>query len=106
MTRGEAAEGNYVRGLLAEATNKPEDAIRLFDQAYGRGDRRARALAEFAKTDLLLQRKLIDKDEAIEQLDQLRFAWRGSQYELQLTRWLGAWETGVGGERGRMTDGH
>src|SRR3546814_20388054 len=77
MTRGEAAEGNYVRGLLAEATNKPEDAIRLFDQASGSGDRRARALAEFAKTDLLLSRKLINNEQAIEPLDKLRFAWRG-----------------------------
>lgn len=103
MTRGEAAEGNYVRGLLAEATNRPEDAIRLFDQASGSGDRRARALAEFAKTDLLLSRKLINNEQAIEQLDKLRFAWRGGPYEFNLLRRLGELEFSVGDLRNGIT---
>jgi len=103
MTPGEAAEGNYVRGLLAEATNKPEDAIRLFDLASGSGDRRARALAEFAKTELLLSRKLIDNEQAIEQLDKLRFAWRGGPYEFNLLRRLGELQFSVGDLRGGIT---
>ncbi|WP_370156548.1 tetratricopeptide repeat protein [Ferrovibrio sp.] len=103
MSRGEAAEGHYVRGLLAEATNKPEEAIRLFDQASGSGDRRARALAEAAKTELLLARKLIKPEQAIEQLDRLRFAWRGGPYEFNLLRRLGELEFSVGDLRAGIT---
>ncbi len=103
LTRGQAAEGNYVRGLLADATNKPEDAIRYFDLAAGSGDRRARALAEFAKTDMMLTRKLIDVPQAIERMDQLRFAWRGGPYEFNLLRRLGELQFSTGDLRGGIT---
>lgn len=103
LTRGQAAEGNYVRGLLADATNKPEDAIRYFDLAAGIGDRRARALAEFAKTDMMLTRKLIDVPQAIERMDQLRFAWRGGPYEFNLLRRLGELQFSTGDLRGGIT---
>lgn len=103
LTRGQAAEGNYVRGLLADATNKPEEAIRHFDQASGSGDRRARALAEFAKTDMMLTRKLIDVPQAIERMDQLRFAWRGGPYEFNLLRRLGELQFSTGDLRGGIT---
>ncbi|WP_300298733.1 hypothetical protein [Ferrovibrio sp.] len=103
LTRGQAAEGNYVRGLLADATNKPEDAIRFFDLASGSGDRRARALAEFAKTELMFSRKLIDTPQTIERLDQLRFAWRGGPYEFNLLRRLGELQFSTGDLRGGIT---
>lgn len=103
MRRGQAAEGNYVRGLLADATNKPEEAIRFFDMASGSGDRRARALAEFAKTELMLARKLINTEQAIERLDQLRFAWRGGPYEFNLLRRLGEMQFATGDLRGGIT---
>ena len=103
LTRGQMAEGNYVRGLLAEATNKPEDAIRWFDLASGSGDRRARALAEFAKTELMLSRKLLDATQGIERLDQLRFAWRGGPYEFNLLRRLGELQFSTGDLRGGIT---
>lgn len=100
LTRSQAAEGNYVRGALAEANNRPEDAIRYFDLAAASGDRRARALAEFAKTELLLGRKLINNDQAIERLDQLRFAWRGGPFEFNLLRRLGELQFSIGDLRG------
>lgn len=103
LTQGQAAEGNYVRGLLANATNKPEEAIRYFDLASGSGDRRARALAEFAKTDMMLTRKLIDVPQAIERMDQLRFAWRGGPYEFNLLRRLGELQFSTGDLRGGIT---
>lgn len=103
LTRGQAAEGNYVRGLLADATNKPEDAIRFFDLASGSGDRRARALAEYAKTDMMLNRKLINAPQAIERLDSLRFAWRGGPYEFNLLRRLGELQFSIGDLRSGIT---
>jgi tetratricopeptide (TPR) repeat protein len=103
LTRGRAAEGDYIRGLLADATNKPEEAIRHFDQAAGSGDRRARALAEYAKTDMMLSRKLIDTPQAIERLDSLRFAWRGGPYEFNLLRRLGELQFSIGDLRGGIT---
>ncbi|HEX6956642.1 MAG TPA: hypothetical protein VF194_01530 [Ferrovibrio sp.] len=103
LTPGLAAEANYVRGMLAEATNKPEEAIRYFDLASASGDRRARALAEFAKTELMLSRKLIDTAQAIERLDKLRFAWRGGPYEFNLLRRLGELQFAVGDLRSGIT---
>lgn len=103
LSRGQAAEGNYVRGLLAEATNKPEDAIRWFDLAASSGDRRVRALAEFARTELMLNRKQIDTTQAIERLEQLRFAWRGGPYEFNLLRRLGELQFSTGDLRGGIT---
>lgn len=103
LTRAQAAEGNYVRGVLANATNRPEDAIRYFDLASASGDRRARALAEFAKTELLLSRKLINNEQAIERLEQLRFAWRGGPYEFNLLRRLGELQFSIGDLRGGIT---
>jgi len=103
LNRGQAAEGNYIRGLLADATNKPEEAIRFFDMASGSGDRRARALAEFAKTEMMLNRKLINTQQAIERLDSLRFAWRGGPYEFNLLRRLGELQFAVGDLRSGIT---
>jgi len=103
LTRGQAAEGNYVRGLLADATNKPEEAIRFFDLASGSGDRRARALAEYAKTDMMLNRKLINAPQAIERLDSLRFAWRGGPFEFNLLRRLGELQFSIGDLRSGIT---
>jgi tetratricopeptide (TPR) repeat protein len=103
LSRGQAAEGNYIRGLLADATNKPEEAIRYFDLASGSGDRRARALAEFAKTEMMLTRKLINTPQAIERLDSLRFAWRGGPFEFNLLRRLGELQFAIGELRGGIT---
>lgn len=103
LTRGQAAEGNYIRGLLANATNKPEEAIRYFDLASASGDRRARALAEYAKTDMMLDRKLINAQQAIERLDSLRFAWRGGPYEFNMLRRLGELQFSIGDLRGGIT---
>lgn len=89
LSRGQAAEASYVRGLLAQAQNKPEEAIRQFDLAAASGDRKARAYAEYAKIEFLLARKQLTNAEAIDRLDGLRFAWRGDPYEFNLLRRLG-----------------
>src|SRR3546814_15431692 len=52
---------------------------------------------------LLLSRKLINNEQAIEQLDKLRFAWRGGPYEFNLMRRLGAVQFTVGDLRGGIT---
>ncbi len=89
LSRGQEAEAHYVRGLLAQAQNRPDQAIQSFDMAIASGDRKARAYAEYAKTEFMLARKLIDTPQAIEKLDSLRFAWRGDPYEFNLLRRLG-----------------
>jgi len=89
LNRGQAAEAHYVRGLLAQAQGKPEEALRSFDLAISSGDRKARALAEYAKIEFMLARKMATPQEAIERLDGLRFAWRGDPYEFNLLRRLG-----------------
>src|SRR3546814_15652951 len=52
---------------------------------------------------LLLSRKLINNEQAIEQLDKLRFAWRGGPYEFNLLRRLGELQFSVGDLRGGIT---
>src|SRR3546814_2403506 len=65
--------------------------------------RSARALAEFAKTELMLSRKLLDAGQGIERFDQLRFAWRGGPYEFNLLRRLGELQFSTGDLRGGIT---
>src|SRR3546814_5323003 len=65
--------------------------------------RSARALAEFAKTELMLSRKLLNPPQGIERLDQLRFAWRGGPYEFNLLRRLGELQFSTGDLRGGIT---
>jgi len=96
LNRGQAAEASYVRGLLAQAQNRAEDAIRQFDFAIASGDRRARAYAEYAKIEFLLARKQLNTQEAIERFDGLRFAWRGDPYEFNLLRRLGELQFSTG----------
>ena len=96
LNRGQMAEAHYVRGLLAQAQNKPDEAIHSFDLAIASGDRKARAYAEYAKVEFMLARKLIDTQQAIEKMESLRFAWRGDPYEFNLLRRLGELQFSTG----------
>ena len=74
----------YLRGHLFKKQGEIAKAISLWQTVIATGDRPIRAKAQFALTDTLLEQKKIPLAEAIERLEQLRFAWRDDVFEFDL----------------------
>ena len=88
----EGEKANLVRVLGAQALVLEGDAdaaLDIFDEIMAQGDRRSRAMAMLARTELLLGREALTLEEAIEALESLRFVWRGDFLEFNVLRRLG-----------------
>ncbi|PCJ57578.1 MAG: hypothetical protein COA65_09315 [Rhodospirillaceae bacterium] len=85
----ESGDVEYLEGHIRLARRDPDGAIVLWDRVAAGEGRESSARATFAR--ILLQRKQgeIDLGEAIEQLEKLRFAWRGGEFEFNLLHQLG-----------------
>ena len=79
----------YLKGLFEQEAGQFDQAIATWDQVAEGDNRKARAHAIFDRTDLLLKLKRLTVDAAIDQLEKLRFAWRGDDFELAVLRRLG-----------------
>ncbi len=66
-----------------------EEAESLFLALADSRQRDVRAKARFAETNLLLAENRITAREAVEQMERLRFAWRGDVFEFDLLKRLG-----------------
>jgi hypothetical protein len=75
------AEAEYLRGRLAQLQGKPGLATARFNAVQALGDRRANAQARLALVRADLATKTITPNQAIERMEQLRFAWRGDAHE-------------------------
>lgn len=84
-----AAELTYVEGLSQELAGDFDGAITKWEQVESGPHRESRVRAAQARTELLLKLRRIDPAEAIAELEQLRFAWRGDRFEFVLLRRLG-----------------
>jgi hypothetical protein len=80
----EDPERDYLHGLHDQMTGHFEKAIDEFDTASEGDNRKFRALARFAETELQLRTRKISPKEAAEQLDKLRFSWRDQTFEFNL----------------------
>ena len=89
LQAAERARFELLRGRLAAFDGDTEAALAAYDLAIAGEDRRARALATLARVDLALELEEITVGEAIEELDQLRFVWRGDDIELDVLSRLG-----------------
>jgi tetratricopeptide (TPR) repeat protein len=74
----------YLHGHLLKKQDEPDRAVALWKQVVEVGDRPNRAKASLALTNTLLDRKKIRLVEAIERLEQLKFAWRDDVFEFDL----------------------
>ncbi len=80
----EQAEMAYLKGRMHASTGALESAISDWEEAEDTFVRPFRARAAFNR--ILLQRQMdqISMNDAIENLDRLRFAWRGDDFEYKL----------------------
>ncbi|MGE5200837.1 MAG: hypothetical protein ACM3O6_02115, partial [Acidobacteriota bacterium] len=86
---GDYAMARYLEGLQAKARGDLAGALEIWQAVARLNDRpsRARALGERAMA--LFQSGKISRADAIQQLDGLRFAWRGDAFEFDLLHQLG-----------------
>ncbi len=85
----ETANLGYLQGRLLEANGDVDGAVAKWTELENATHRQARARALLARSELLLKSDRISRAEAIEALEQLRFAWRGDPFEFGLLRRLG-----------------
>lgn len=78
-----------IEGKLKQLAGDFEGAVAAWEAAENGENRRAQAEATLARAELLLQLGKISRAEAIEELESLRFAWRGDDFEFNLLRKLG-----------------
>jgi len=82
-------DANYVAARLSERSGDAVDAIRRLDALSKSGDPEVEARALFDLYRLQLDQGQISRSEAIENLENLRFRWRGDTIELETVRELG-----------------
>ncbi len=74
----------FLQGLSSEIDGDAASARRIWKQVAQGQDRPARARARLALVDLDLAEQKITPEEAIAELERLRFAWRGDYFEFAL----------------------
>ncbi len=80
---------DYLSGLADEAGHNDQLAIQKYRAAEAGWSRPDRAFAARNRIELQLRLGQITNAEAIHQLEHLRFAWRGGDFEYQLLKRLG-----------------
>ena len=88
-TPSQSSQLAYVQGRLAELSGNFDEAVAMWEEAEAGTHRPSRAKAAVARTELLLKLRNISRAEAIDELERLRFAWRGDDFEFRLLRRLG-----------------
>ena len=98
-TPGEQLDIKYVEGKLAEIQGNFDEAVTKWEEVVEGDNRWARARASVAKVELLMKLQRIDAREAVEELETLRFAWRGDDFEFNLLRRMGDLYLSIGDYR-------
>ena len=88
-TRGEQARLDYLRGRVLYASGDVDTALDYWRVLSTGDDRWSRVRAKRALIEHNLRENSITRIEAIEDLEGLRFTWRGGQLEFDLLRRLG-----------------
>lgn len=79
----------YLEGLQAKARGDLAGALETWQAVAGLNDRPSRACALEERATALFQSGKITRADAIQQLDGLRFAWRGDAFKFDLLHRLG-----------------
>ncbi|MCR6631182.1 MAG: hypothetical protein NVV74_14665 [Magnetospirillum sp.] len=80
---------SYLQGLAAETGKQWDQAVSKYQEAEEGDSRPDRAYAARNRIELQLRRGSITAKDAIRQLEKLRFAWRGEDFEYSLLKRLG-----------------
>ena len=103
---GDRAAARLLAGRALELAGEADQARGVFDKLASGQDRPTRARAILARTLADLESGALPRGEAIEQLDTLRFAWRGDDFEMNLLRHLGELKLKDGDYRGGIESLH
>ena len=79
----------FVEGRMLNLDGDTDGAISLWEGVQEKRNKWIRARATIARVELLLKLDRMKPMEAIKQLENLRFAWRGDNFEFALLRRLG-----------------
>ena len=86
-SRPTAAQENHASYLLGQVfmeSGAPENALTLWDKVIEGSNRETRAKARFAKIDYLVKQGELSEKKAADQLEAMRFSWRGGEFEFEL----------------------
>ncbi len=84
MNAQDVALADYYKGRLSNLDHKPDEANLRFVHVQSAGNRQTSARATLALVQNNLALKKISPEAAIVKLERLRFAWRNSDFELDL----------------------
>ncbi len=99
LTPNEQSRLTYLSGLTNEAAGEFDLAIGDWETVMAGEHRPSTVHAAMKRTELLLKMDRIGPLEAIDELEKLRFAWRGGEFEFNLLRRMGALYLHLGGYR-------
>lgn len=89
LTPAEKSQLDFEEGRLKELTGDFDGAVSKWEKVRDGYHRPSRAKAIVARMELLLKLNRITRKEAIEDLEKLRFRWRGDEFEFNMLRRLG-----------------
>ncbi len=96
LSRRDVGKLSYLGGLAAVAGKQYDQAISRFRDAEDSESRPDRAYAARDRVELMLKLGKMTPAEAIAELEKLRFAWRGEDFEYQLMKRLGQLQIAAG----------
>lgn len=98
-TEQDKAQLDYVEGRVKELEGDFDGAVEFWEKVMKSSHRPTRAKAAVARGELLHKLERISGVELIEELEKLRFSWRGDEFEFALLRRLGGLYLDEGGFR-------
>jgi len=96
LSRRDVGKLSYLAGLAAMTGKQYDQAITNFRDAEASESRPDRAYAARDRVELMLRLGKITPIEAIGELEKLRFAWRGEDFEYRLMKRLGQLQIAAG----------
>jgi tetratricopeptide (TPR) repeat protein len=88
VTRAQAARYDILRGRVADASGRSQEALTVFDLVTRSDDRPRAAEAEYRALRIRYRDGEMTIDEAIDRLAGLATSWRGDEIELKTLRFL------------------
>jgi hypothetical protein len=89
LSESKVKDIQYLKGIFEEEAGELEQAVATWDEVAEGDNRKARAHAIFDRTELLMRLQRLTTEDAVDQLQQLRFAWRGDAFEMALLKRIG-----------------
>lgn len=96
LSRRDVGKLAYLAGMAAQANRQYEQAISRYRDAEASESRPDRAHAARDRIELMLRLNRMSPAEAVRELEKLRFAWRGEDFEFQLLKRLGELQIAAG----------